>query len=101
MAMIFIPGMRPGSVSGAAGSSRRSRGETLTFGGHYRGKKTPRNLTPYEEPRTNSEQKARRAKEERARDVAEAYDMVKHQPNTVRERLRDVRARAAEVKLED
>jgi hypothetical protein len=95
--MIFIPGMRPGHVSGAAGSSRRSRGETITFGGAYRGKTTPRNLVPYEEPRTDAEGKKRREAEQRKRDVAEAYDMAKHQPNTVRERLREVRAEAESV----
>lgn len=97
MAMIFIPGMKPGHVSGAAGSSRRSRGETLTFGDAYRGKATPRNLVPYEEPRTNSETKKRREREQRKRDVAEAYDMAKYQPNTTRERLREVRAEAESV----
>lgn len=94
MAMIFIPGMKPGHVSGAAGSSLRSRGETLTFGGAYRGKTTPRNLVPFEEPRNDVETKKRRASEQRKRDVAEAVDMVVHQPNTTRERLREVRAEA-------
>lgn len=97
MAMIFIPGMRPGNVSGAAGSSRRTEKETLTFGGAYRGKRTPRNLVPFEEPRTDEGRKARQAKDQRAKDVAEAYDMAKHQPNTVRERLRDARAASAEL----
>jgi hypothetical protein len=92
--MIFIPGMKPGMVSGAAGSSRRSQKETLTFGGQYRGKATPKNLVPYEEPRNDSETKARKAKEQRARDVAQAYDMAKYQPNTTRERLAAVRAEA-------
>lgn len=97
MAMIFIPGMKPGHVSGAAGSSRRSRGEVITFGGAYRGKKTPRNLVPFEEPRNDVETKKRRETEQRKRDIAEAVDMVVHQPNTTRERLRAVRAEAEVV----
>lgn len=99
MAMIFIPGMKPGHVSGAAGSSRRSRGATLTFGGAYRGTATPRNLVPYEEPRTDNGRKERMEKDQRARDVAQAYDMAKHQPNTTRERLAAVRAEAESVKV--
>ncbi len=97
--MIFIPGMRPGTVSGAAGSSRRSRGETLTFGGAYRGKATPRNLVPYEAPKGPSPAKEAAEREQRKRDVAEAVDMVKHQPNTTRERLAAVRAEAESVKV--
>lgn len=94
MGMIFIPGMKPGLVSGAAGSSRRSQKETLTFGGAYRGRKTPRNLVPFEEPRNDTETKKRREVEQRKRDVAEAYDLAKHQPNTTRERLQTARAEA-------
>lgn len=97
MAMIFIPGMKPGRVSGAAGSSKRSRGETLTFGGAYRGRATPKNLVPFELPRTDAGKKAREERETRARDVAEAYDMVKHRPNTARERLRDSYAESSQV----
>lgn len=98
--MIFIPGMRPGTVSGAAGSThRRSPGESLVFGPAKRGRATPRGLVPYEEPRRDDGRKARAAKEARARDVAEAYDMVKHRPNTTRDRLREARAEAAEVKV--
>jgi len=97
MGMIFIPGMRPGNVSGAAGRSRRSRGETLTFGGAYRGKATPKNLVPFEMPRGDGGKREREAKDQRARDVAQAFEMAKHQPNTVRERLRDARAAAETV----
>lgn len=96
MGMIFIPGMRPGHVSGAAGPSRRSTGGAFTFGGAYRGRKTPSNIVPYEPLRDDGETKKRRQQEERKRDIAEAFDMAKHQPNTTRERLRQVRA-AAEV----
>ena len=101
MAMIFIPGMRPGLVSGAVSSVRSARrpAESLAFGPSYRGKRTPRNLVPYEEPRTDTGRQSRVAKAERARDVADAYDLQKHQPNTAREKLRATRAAAAEVEV--
>lgn len=98
MGMIFLPGMRPGNVSGAAGSNGRTRSsERLIFGPQYRGRGTPRGQVPYEEIRTDNGRKERAAKYERAKDVAQSYDMAKHQPATTRERLRDVRARAAQV----
>lgn len=94
--------MKPGHVKGAAGTSIRPRSvERLVSGSAYRGKATPRNLVPYEEPRLNTETRKRTQKEERARDVAEAVDMVLHQPNTARDRLSEVYARAAEVTIGD
>lgn len=100
MAMIFIPGMRPGTVSGAAGGrSKRPPEAALAFGPSYRGRKTPRNLVPFEMPRTDTGRQERAAKAVRAKDVADAYDMAKHQPNTTRERLREVRAAASEVAI--
>lgn len=101
MAMIFIPGMKPGHVKGAAGSTAKPRKvERLVAGKAYRGKATPRNLVPLEAPRLDTETKARKARETRAKDVADAVDMVKHQPNTVRDRLAETRAAAESVKLD-
>jgi hypothetical protein len=97
MTMYFLPRMKPGHVSGAAGASGPRRVEKLVSGSAYRGVATPKNIVPYEEPRTDDGRKARATKEKRARDVAQAYDMAKHQPNTVRERLRDARAASAEL----
>ncbi len=97
MAMIFIPGMRPGHVSGAAGSRSKTKGGNLTFGSAYRGKATPKNIVPFEMPKSDAGRHERAAKEARTRDVAEAATMVRDQPNTTRERLRDARAAAESV----
>ncbi len=86
--MYFLPGDR---------KRRRPSGPRLVFGGGYAGTATSRNLVPYEEPRTDTGRKARAAQAERAKDVAEAVEMVKHRPNTVRDRLRTARAEAATV----
>jgi len=103
--MIFIPGMKPGHVKGAAGSTSRPRKvERLVSGNAYRGKTTARNLIPYsdvEKHSFNTEQKKRKQNEERARDVAEAFDLVRDQPNTAKDRLNETYAKAAEVKLDD
>jgi hypothetical protein len=93
--MIFIPGMRPGHVSGAAGARGPRTVERLVSGSAYRGVATPKNLVPYEPTRPKDDRKVKR--EQRAKDVAQAYDMAKHQPNTVKDRLREVRAASAEL----
>ena len=103
--MIFIPGMKPGHVKGAAGStSKPRRVERLISGSAYRGKATPRNLIPtsdLDKHSYNTDTKARKAKEQRARDVAEAFDAVRDTPNTVKDRLNETYAKAAEVPVED
>ncbi len=95
--MIFIPGMKPGHVSGAAGSRSKTRGGRLTFGSAYRGKATPRNLVPYEEPRRDDGRKARAAKAARAQDVADALHYVRDAPNSARERINHVQRDAETV----
>lgn len=103
--MFFIPGMRPGHVRGAVGSTARPRKvERLVSGGSYHGKATPSNLVPLsdlDKVSRNTETKARKEREARARDVADALDMVKHQPNTARERLNETYSKAAEVAVDD
>lgn len=97
MAMIFIPGMKPGHVSGAAGSSHvRERGPRIVSGSAFRGNATPRGLVPFEMPKTDHA-KAKRQASERARDVADAYHFERDQPQSAKERRRDVKAAAAEV----
>lgn len=88
MTMYFIPGDR---------KRRKPTGTRLVFGGGFAGTATPRNLVPYEAPKGPDSRAARAAKDERARDVAQAYDMAKHQPNTVRDRLKEARAEAESV----
>ena len=97
--MIFLPGMRPGTVSGAAGASGRRRGAKLVSGPAYRGVATPTNIIPYEEPRPDNGRKARLAAEDRKRDVADALHFHRDSPKSAQERLRDVRAAAAEVAI--
>lgn len=102
--MIFIPGMKPGHVKGAAGTSKPRRVERLVSGSAYRGKATPRNLIPtsdLDKHSFNTDTKKRKQKEERARDVAEALHAVRDTPNTVRERLNETYAKAAEVKVDE
>lgn len=98
--MYFIPGMKPGHVKGATGTSIRPRRvERIVIGPGYSGKATPRNLVPYEEPRRNTETKRRAEKQQRARDVADAVELVLHQPNTARDRLNETYAKAREVEI--
>ncbi len=96
MGMIFIPGMKPGHVSGAAGASRRRTATKLVSGSAYRGVATPRNIVPYEEPRRDDGRKARAAKADLARDVAEATHFVRDAPNSAREKVKHAQ-RAAEL----
>lgn len=96
MAMIFIPGMRPGLVSGAAGANRRQKGDRLVFGTAHRGKATPRNIVPFEMPRKDSTA-AKRAKEARAKDVSDSLHFHRDAPASAKEKLREVRAAAETV----
>lgn len=97
--MFFLPGMKPGHVSGAAGASGSRTVERLVSGPAYRGAATPRNLVPYEEPRTDGGRKARAAAEVRSRDVADAVHFHRDSPNSAREKLRATRAEVDSVKL--
>ncbi len=98
--MIFIPGMRPGNVSGAAGrSARKVRGPRLVSGGAYSGEATPKGTVPFEMPRTDDGRKARAEKDARARDVAAALHFHRDSPVSAQEKLKAIRAAAAEVKV--
>lgn len=103
--MIFIPGMKPGHVKGAAGvTSKPRRVERLVSGSAYRGKTTARNLIPYSDVEKHcfqTETKKRKQSEDRAKDVAEAFDLVRDMPNTAKDRLNETYAKAAEVPVDD
>lgn len=95
--MIFIPGMKPGHVSGAAGASGRRRAERLVSGSAYRGVATPKNLVPYEDPKGPSKSALEAKAAERAGDVAEAFHFVRDCPNSARERITAVQREAETV----
>lgn len=74
------------SFPGTAPSGKRARrGEQLVFGTAYRGTRTPGSVVPYEEPRGPDPSVARREREKRIRDVADAFE---HRRNEARARER-------------
>jgi hypothetical protein len=74
------------SFPNTAPSGRRARrGETLVFGGAYKGTATPSKYVPYEPPKGPDAAAQRREREQRARDVADAYE---HRRNELRARER-------------
>lgn len=96
--MYFIPGMKPGNVSGAAGASGSRHAEKLVFGNAYRGAATPKNLVPYEEKRPDTT-KAQRIAEQRARDVADSLHFHRDSPASAAEKLAQTRAEVASANL--
>lgn len=90
MTMYFLPGDR---------KRRKPTGSRLVFGGGFAGTATPRGLVPYEPHGGPSKAAAEKAAAERASDVAEAFNFVRDQPNSARERIAAVHAEAESVKV--
>lgn len=96
--MYFLPGMKPGNVSGAAGASGPRTAERLVFGSAYRGAATPKNLVPYEEKRRDVT-KLQRDANSRAQDVADSFNFHRDSPASAAEKLNATRKAAESVAL--
>ena len=100
MTMYFIPGMRPAMVDGAVGrSASKPRAPRIVSGSAYKGLATPRGIVPYEDATGPDPTLVKAKKAARAKDVADALHFVRDAPTSAREKLRDTKAAAAEVKI--